>query len=404
MPGDAAPPGDGSGHEAESPALPARPRRRRRWLVVVLALAAVGGAFAFGALPRLRARKTVRNETTDLAVPNVSVIHPERAAPEQEIVLPGNVVAYGDTPLFARTNGFVKQWYVDIGARVKQGQLLAMIATPEVDQQLQQARGTLATGQANLRLAEETAQRFTELRATGAVSQQDFDNAMGALRANQATVRAEEASVRQLEQLQAFEQVRAPFDGIITVRNIDVGDLINAGASTTPGTELFHIVQSDKLRVYVNVPEPSSRNTRPGLVAELTFAILPTSRFTGTLVRTANAIEPSTRTLRIEIMVDNPSGILFAGAYAQVRFKVPIGRDIFLVPVAVLLFRREGLHVATVSNGQVVMKPVTPGRDFGDRIEIVHGLTADDTVVLNPPDSITAGEKVQIAPPTRMPY
>jgi RND family efflux transporter MFP subunit len=401
MPGDAAPPGD-AGHEASAP--PARPRRRRRWLAIALALAAVGAAFALGALPRLRERSTVRKETDELAIPTVSVIHPERAAPEQEIVLPGSVVAYGDTPIFARTNGYVKQWYVDIGARVKQGQLLALIATPEVDQQVQQARGTLAAGQANLRLAGETAQRFTELRATRAVSQQDVDTAMGGLRANQATVRAEEATLRQLEQLQAFQQVRAPFDGIITVRNIDVGDLINAGASATPGTELFHIVQSDKLRVYVNVPEPSSQNTRPGLVAELTFAILPTSRFTGKLVRTANAIEPSTRTLRIEIMVDNPTGILFAGAYAQVRFKVPIGRDIFLIPVAALMFRREGLHAATVSHGQIVMKPVTAGHDFGDRIEIVHGLAADDAVVMNPPDSIANGEKVQIAPPVRPPY
>jgi RND family efflux transporter MFP subunit len=401
MPGDVAPPGD-AGHEA--PAPPARPRRRRRWLAIALALAAVGAAFALGALPRLRERSTVRKETDELAIPTVSVIHPERAAPEQEIVLPGSVVAYGDTPIFARTSGYVKQWYVDIGGRVKQGQLLALIATPEVDQQVQQARGTLAAGQANLRLAGETAQRFTELRATRAVSQQDVDTAMGGLRANQATVRAEEATLRQLEQLQAFQQVRAPFDGIITVRNIDVGDLINAGASATPGTELFHIVQSDKLRVYVNVPEPSSQSTRPGLVAELTFAILPTSRFTGKLVRTANAIEPSTRTLRIEIMVDNPSGILFAGAYAQVRLKVPIGRDIFIIPVAALLFRREGLHAATVSNGQIVMKPLTAGHDFGDRIEIVRGLAADDAVVMNPPDSIANGEKVRIAPAIRQPY
>ena len=274
----------------------------------------------------------------------------------------------------------------------------------EIDQQVQQARSTLAVGQANLRLAQETAQRFTELRATRAVSQQDVDNAVGALRANQATVRAEQATLRQLEQLQAFEQVRAPFDGIITVRNIDVGDLINAGASATPGTELFHIVQSDKLRVYVNVPEPSAQATRPGLVADLSFAILPTSRFTGTLVRTANAIEPSTRTLRIEILVDNPAGILFAGAYAQVHLKVPIGRDVFLIPVAALLFRREGLHVATVASGKIVMKAVTPGHDLGDRIEIVQGLTADDAVVMNPPDSITAGEPVQIAPPVRPPY
>ncbi|HEX3760042.1 MAG TPA: efflux RND transporter periplasmic adaptor subunit [Kofleriaceae bacterium] len=372
--------------------------------MIVLALAAVGAAFAFGALPRLRERRTVRKETGELAIPTVSVIHPERAAPDQEIVLPGNVVAYGDTPIFARSNGYVRQWYVDIGARVKHGQLLAMIETPEVDQQVQQARSTLAAGQANLHLAEETARRFTELRSTHAVSQQDVDNAVGALRANQATVRAEQATLRQLEQLQAFEQVRAPFDGIVTVRNIDVGDLINAGANTTPGTELFHIVQSDRLRVYVNVPEPSSQATHPGLAVELTFAILPARRFTGTLVRTANAIEPATRTLRIEVLVDNPTGILFSGAYAQVRFKVPIGRDIFLIPVAALLFRREGLHVATVRGGQVVMKPVTAGHDFGDRIEIVHGLTGDDAVVMNPPDSITTGENVQIASPIHPPF
>jgi len=403
MPGDAAPP-EGAGPPTPSAPPPARPRRSRRWLAIALGLAVVGGAFALGVVPRLRERGAVRRETDELAVPTVSVIHPERAAPEQELVLPGNVVAYGDTPIFARTNGYVKQWYVDIGARVKQGELLAMIETPEIDQQLQQARGTLAAGQANLRLAEETAQRFTELRATRAVSQQDVDSALGALRANQATVRAEQAAVRQLAQLQAFEQVRAPFDGIVTVRNIDVGDLINAGASATPGTELFHIVQSDKLRVYVNVPEPSSQVTRPGLMADLTFAILPTRRFTGTLVRTANAIEPATRTLRTEIRVDNPTGILFAGAFAQVHLKVPIGRDIVIIPVATLLFRREGLHVATVSGGQIAMRAVTPGHDFGDRIEIVHGLSVDDAVVINPPDSITNGEKVQIAAPVRQPY
>jgi RND family efflux transporter MFP subunit len=387
-----------------SPAPTARPRRSRRWLWIVLALAVVGAAFAFGALPRIRARSTVRTETEELAIPTVSIIHPQREAPDQEIVLPGNVVAYGDTPIFARISGYVKRWYVDIGARVKQGQLLVLIATPEIDQQVQQVRSTLAVGRANLRLAEETARRFTELRTTRAVSQQDVDNAVGTLRANQATVRAEQAAVGQLEQLQAFQQVRAPFDGIITVRNIDVGDLINAGASATPGTELFHIVQSDKLRVYVNVPEPSAQAARPGLVADLRFAILPTNRFTGTLVRTANAIEPSTRTLRIEILVDNPAGILFAGAYAQVHLKVPIGRDAVLIPVAALLFRREGLHVATVSHGRIALTAVTPGHDLGDRIEIVHGLTTDDAVVMNPPDSITTGEQVRIAPPVHPSY
>lgn len=367
--------------------------------MILVVLVVLVGAFAFGALPRLRARKTVRQETTELAIPYVSVIHPERASPEQEIVLPGNVVAYGDAPIFARTNGYLQRWFVDIGAHVKKGQLLAIIATPEVDQQLLQARGTLAAGEANLRLSEMTAKRFTDLRTTHAVSQQDVDNAVGALKANQAAVQAEQAAVRQLEQLQSFEQVRAPFDGIITTRNVDVGDLINAGSSTIPHTELFHIVQPDKLRVYVNVPEAYSQTAKPGLAAELSFATLPVGNVTGKLVRTANAIEPSTRTLLSEILVDNPTGILFAGAYAQVHLKVPAAREVFIVPVAVLMFRKEGLHVATVSNGQIVMKPVTPGRDFGDRIEIVHGLVAEDAVVVNPPDSITTGEKVRIAKP-----
>ena len=342
------------------------PRRTKHYLVAVISLAILVSAVMFGLLPRVKARNTVRRESAELAVPNVSVVRPERAAPAQEIVLPANVQPYASAPIYARTNGYLKRWYFDIGAHVRKGQLLAEIETPEVDQQLQQARATLATAEANLHLSETTAERYTNLLKTNSVAQQDADNAVGAFKANQATVQAEEANVRQLQQLQSFEKVYAPFDGVITVRNTDVGALINSGSSGGAQTELFHMVQADILRVYVNVPETYSQAAKPGLTAELTLAEFPGRRFTGKLVRTADAIDPTARTLLAEIEVDNPSGTLLAGSYAEVHLKLPAARDVYTLPVETLFFRKNGLHVATVSDGQVVMKTVTPGRDFGD--------------------------------------
>jgi RND family efflux transporter MFP subunit len=404
MEGDETPHNEVSSREAQAPTPSAqKPRRARRWLVVVVALLIVAIAFVFGALPRINARKVVDAETAQLAVMYVSVIHPERAPMTRQIVVPGDVQAYASAPIFARTNGYLKRWYVDIGARVKKGQILALISAPEVDQQLQQARGSQAAAEANLRLSEATARRFTELRSTNAVSQQEVDNAVGAFQANQATLQAVHANVRQLEQLQSYEQVRAPFDGVISVRNTDVGDLINAGNSSTPNTELFHVVQADKLRVYVNLPETFSQTAKPGLTAQLTLGSFPGHTVTGKLVRTANAIEPSTRTLRAEIEVDNPTGALFAGAYAEVRLELPAARQVFSLPVEALLFRKDGLHVATVSNGQVVMRRITAGHDFGDHIEVVQGLVGDESVVMNPPDSITTGDHVKIAAPSAPP-
>jgi len=376
------------------------PRRRRHWLAMVVALVVVGGAFAFGALPRDAAARTVRAETAALAVPTVSVIHPARAPGGQELVLPGDAEPYNSAPIFARTNGYLTSWSADIGAHVTQGQLLAVIATPEIDQQLAQARGTLAVGEANLHLTDSTAKRYTELLKTHAVSQQDVDNAVGAFDAGRATVETNRANVRQLEQLQSFEQVRAPFDGVITARNAQIGELVNSGSSTTPQTELFHVVQIDKLRVYVKVPEASSQYATPGITADVVLASIPGRHFAARLVRTANAIDPTTRTLLVELEVDNPTGALLAGSYAEVHFKIGSNGDIYTLPVETLIFRKDGLQVATVNAGHVVMKSVTPGHDFGDHLEIVQGLDGNEAVVVNPPDFLSAGDAVTVAKST----
>jgi RND family efflux transporter MFP subunit len=372
-------------------------RRLTHWLAVVIVLAVVGGAFVFGALPRARADSTVRTETADLAVPTVSVIRPERATSARELVLPGDAQPYASAPIFARTSGYLKAWYADIGAHVKQGEVLAVIATPEIDQQLEQARGTLAVGEANLHLTDSTAKRYTELLKTHAVSQQDVDNAAGAYDASRATVDANRASVRQLEQLQSFEQVRAPFDGVITVRNAQIGELVNAGSSTTPQTELFHVVQVEKLRVYVKVPEASSQYAKPGIVSDVTLASVPGSHFTARLARTANAIDATTRTLLVELEVENPTGTLFAGSYAEVHLAISSASEVYTLPVETLIFRKDGLQVATVSGGHIVMKTVAPGHDFGDHLEIVQGLDGNESVVVNPPDFLSVGDAVRVA-------
>ncbi len=375
------------------------PRRRsRRWLVLAGAALLLLAAFLAGALPRTRARATVKMETEELAVPYVSVVRPQHVDPSQQIALPGDVAAWTSASIFARTDGYLERWYVDIGSRVKKGQLLATIASPEVDQELQQARALVAVSEANLKLSGITATRFTGLLKTKSVSQQETDNAVGTNAANGATVAANRANVQRLEALQSFQRVRAPFDGVISVRNIDVGDLINAGSSTALRTELFHIVRADKLRVYVSVPEAYARLITPDLTAEITMPTLPGRTFTGTLVRTANAIDPTTRTLQIQIEIDNPTGTLFAGAYAEVRLKVATAREAFILPVDTLIFRKEGLQVACVRDDRVEIKKVEPGHDFGDRIEIVHGLTGDEAVIMSPLDSISTGQQVRIAP------
>src|SRR6202171_2787013 len=298
-------------------------RAYRRWLGLAIALITVAGLLVSGIVSRVRARTTLKAETAQVALTAVSVVSPKQTAPAEEIILPGNVEPFITSPVYARTNGYLKKWYFDIGAHVKKGQLLAVIETPEVDQQLQQARSNLATAQANLELATITKTRYQGLLKTNAVSQQDADNAVGSYNANKAIVQADEAAVDQYAALVSFERVYAPFDGVITARNTDIGDLINSGSTANVKTDLFHIAQPGVLRVYVNVPEDFSQQTTPGLTAELKLAEFPGRTFTGKLVRTAEAINYTTRTLLAEVNVNNPSGELLTGAYAEVHFKVP---------------------------------------------------------------------------------
>jgi RND family efflux transporter MFP subunit len=369
---------------------------RKHWLVPLIVLLVVVGLLISGILSRVRHRATLRTEADQMAVTPVSVVLPKRTAPSQEIVLPANVQPFITSPIYAQASGYLKKWYFDIGAHVKKGQLLAVIQSPEVDQQLQQSRSNLLTSQANLELATITKTRYQGLLNSNAVSQQDVDNAVGTYNANKAIVLAGQANVRQLEALQAFEKVYAPFDGVITARNTDIGDLINTGNSGNVKTDLFHIAQPDKLRVFVDVPEQYSREVNPGLAAELTLAEFPSRQFPGVLVRTAEAINLSTRTLPIEIDVDNPTGTLLTGSYAEVHLKVPGPSSTYIIPANTLLFRAEGLQVAVMQGGKIVLKSVTPGHDLGNSIEIVAGLNADDQIVVNPPNSIVAGQEVKI--------
>jgi RND family efflux transporter MFP subunit len=375
-------------------------RSGKAWIALVVAAIAVAALLGSGIWSRVRAGATLRAETAQAAIPAVSVVSPKQAAPTDEIILPGNVQPFITSPIYARTNGYLKKWYFDIGAHVKQGQLLALIETPEVDQQLEQARSNLLTAQANLQLASITKTRYQGLLTSNAVAQQDVDNAVGTYNANAAIVEADKAAVQQYSALVSFEKVYAPFDGVITARNTDIGDLINSGSGSSVKTDLFHIAQPGKLRVYVNVPEEYSQGIKSGMTADLSLAEFPGRKFQGQLVRTADAINMTTRTLLIEIDVENPTGTLLTGSYAEVHLAVPTHTSTFLIPVNTLLFRTEGLRVGIVKDGKVVLATVTPGHDFGNDIEIVSGLKADDQVIVNPPDSIVSGQQVQIVQAT----
>ena len=372
-------------------------RPTKRWVIALVAFLIVVGVVISGIVPRVRARATVREETNRLAIPAVIVAQPKRSAPGQEVILPANVQAFKDAPVYARTNGYLKRWYVDIGAHVKAGQLLAEIDTPEVDQQFQQARADLSTAEANMHLSEITASRYQGLLKSDSVSQQDADNASGDFAAKRAIVQSAQANLRRLEQLVGFQKIEAPFAGVITARNTDIGQLINSGSSTGPKSELFHIAAPGKLRVYVNVPQVYSRVAKPGLKADLTLAEFPGRRFEGSLVRTADAIDLASRTLLVEIEVNNPSGELLTGSYAEVHLKLPGNISTFTIPVNTLLFRSEGLRVAVVNDGKANLIPVTLGRDFGSDVEVLTGLNGDEHLVVNPPDSLVSGQEVRLA-------
>src|SRR6202521_4899989 len=374
--------------------------KSRRWFILAIALIVTAALLAWGIRSRIRAGRTLSTETSQVAITPVSVVSPKQTAAAQEIILPGNVEPFINSPIYSRTNGYLKQWSADIGAHVKKGQLLAVIETPEVDQQLEQSLSNLNTAKANLALSEITKNRYEGLLKSNAVSQQDADNASGTYNANKAIVEANQANVKQLQALQSFEKIYAPFDGIVTARNTDIGDLINSGSSSAAKTDLFHIAQPGTLRVYVNVPEEYSQGIKPGMTADLSLAEFPGRKFQGKLVRTSEDINVTTRTLLIEIDVDNPSGTLLTGSYAEVHLAVPTQASTFLLPVNALLFRTEGLRVGVVKDGKVALTAVTPGHDFGNQIEIVAGLKPDDQVIVTPPDSIVSGQQVQIVQAT----
>jgi RND family efflux transporter MFP subunit len=365
-----------------------------------LAIGLLAGALGLGVVSGVRGRNTansaLRQTTAAAAIMPVNVIAPQKGAPTLEIRLPGTTQAFSDTPIFARTNGYVKAWHDDIGAHVKQGTLLAEIESPEVDQQLQQARADLATAQANLGQAQITADRWWTLLQSDSVSKQETDQALSALSASKATVESNAANVRRLEQLQGFEKIYAPFDGVITARNVDIGVLVNAGSTTTSGRELFHMAAIHTLRVFVAVPEIYSRAARPGTSATITLDEFPGRSFHGTLVRTANAIDLTSRTLNVEVDVDNPLGELLPGAYTFVHLALPAQVATVTVPANTLLFRAEGLQVAVVRNGQAQLVPVTIGRDYGATVEIRSGIEPTDQVILSPSDSLTSGTRVRI--------
>jgi RND family efflux transporter MFP subunit len=364
---------------------------------VLLALAVGVAVLVFkGIRTRVRAEAALVRETEKSAVLEVGVIRPTAGAPEDDLILPGEIQAFTDTPVYARTNGYLKRWYFDIGARVKAGDLLAEIETPEVDQQLRQARAELETAQANCRLAATTADRWQSLLQSDSVSHQETEEKVGDLAAKKAAEDAAGANVKRLEEMQSWERIYAPFDGVVTARNIDIGSLINAGSNGS-GKELFHVAAIREMRVYVQVPQAYSRAARPGTPAYLALAELPGRRFPGRIARTSNAIDPASRTLMVEVDVENRDGALLPGAYVQVHLKLRAADRTLTVPVNVLLFRSEGIGVAAVRDGRIALLPIAIGHDYGDSVEITSGVGPADRLIVNPPDSIVAGQAVQIS-------
>src|SRR6202171_5011899 len=370
--------------------------RGKALLLGAAAFAGIALLIYSGIHSRAAAESRLTKRTEEAAISTVAVVFPQEGAPTQEIVLPGNTQAFSDAPIYARTSGYLKRWYFDIGAHVQKGQLLAEIETPEVDQQLLQARADLDTAQANLNIAKITAPRWQDLGNDGSVSQQETDQAVNNLSAVRAAAESSAANVRRLEQLQSFEKIYAPFNGIINARNTDIGALIDAGASTQP-KELFHIAAIQKLRLYVSVPEVYSHSARPGAPATLTLDEFPGQTFHGTLVRNANSIDIASRTLLVEVDVENPTGQLLPGAYVFVHLKLPDQTRSVTIPSNALIFRQEGLQVGLVRNGKAELVPVKISRDYGNSVEIVSGLQPTDAVIVDPSDSLVAGMPVRLS-------
>jgi multidrug efflux pump subunit AcrA (membrane-fusion protein) len=402
---------------AQKHSLQPTPQATRRTVTILVVLFIIAVVIAItGIIPRMHARAALRKETDNMAVPDVAVVSPQIGQPMQEVLLPGTIQAHGSAPIYARTNGYVKAWYHDIGAHVSKGELLAVIETPELDRQVDEARANLNTAKANLGLAQVTAQRYEGLRGTEAVSKQSIDTATQTESAQSASVAVAQQSLNQLLEMQSFERVYAPFDGIVTARNVDVGQLVDSGSnggtgsSSNPGgnvsaegnvlngpQELFHISSMDTVRIFVNVPGVYVSEARPGVKTNIDVPGYPGRIFKGTIVRTAHAIDLNTRTLLVEVDIPNPKHELLPGAYGQVHLQLPITHPALIVPVDALLFRSEGLRVVTVdAQNHAHLQVITVGRDWGTKIEVLTGLTAQDRVINNPPDSITENEAVHM--------
>ena len=378
-----------------------RSGKRLLWfLVIPMVLAA--SAF-FGVQARQQQSQQLAETTKSLEVQPVNVIHPQRGQSSSDLTLPGMIQAFSQSPIYARVDGYVRTWYVDIGAHVAKGQLLAEIDAPEVDQQLNQAQAMLKQAETSLELAKTTAPRYQELIKTNSVSQQEVDQNNQNLAAQAANVQAATAAVSRLEQMQGFEKIVAPFDGVITQRKTDFGDLVNAGNAGV-GRELFQISQNSVVRVFVTVPEEFSQQVRTGTKASMDLTSLPNRRFAAAVTRTTEAIDANSRTLTVELDVPNPSGQLLPGAYASVHFRLPLGVAPLVLPASTILFQAEGPQVGVVSSqSQVELRRVTLGHDFGDTIEVLTGVRPADAVIANPPDSLTNGMRVAVqsapAPP-----
>lgn len=372
-----------------------RPARRTGLLVgVVILVLLVAGAITI--ISKFSEKKALAAETERLAIPSVSVTHPKQEQSQEELVLPATVQAYKESPIYARTNGYLLHWNKDIGSHVSKGELLADIDTPEVDQELLQARATRQQTQAQLGLAKISAERWENLRKTDSVSQQEVDQQVSGYQQAQANLAAAEANVHRLEEMESFKRIYAPFTGVLTKRLIDVGALINAGNGGA-NRELFDVAQVDPLRVYVNVPQTYSPLIQIGMKAFLVQDEYAGQKFAGKVVRTSDAIDPASRTLLTEIDVPNPTGKILPGAYAQVHFDAKVNAPRLTVPINTLLFRAEGPRAAVVdSNHKVHLRPITIGRDYGSAVEVVSGLEANDQVVVNPADSLEDGQQVKI--------
>lgn len=370
-----------------------RRRFSMKWLLLILVLLVGAGTYFFGIQPRLVARADLKKETASATVTSVAVTRPKMANAVQELLLPGNVQPFSDTAIYARTPGYLKRWHADIGKRVKAGELLAEIDAPELDDQLAQAKADHATAEANYRFAESSAARWEALLKTDSVSRQEVDEKRNDMAARRAVLDSTRYNVSRLEKLQSYKRLYAPFEGVITARNVDVGMLIDAGGGAR---ELFHIAATKRMRVFVNVPQQNARDLAPGAAAELTLAEFPGRRFKATVSRSTQSIDASARTLITELDVDNASGELLPGSYVQVHLKLGSPQPALLLPINTLQFRAEGVMVAVVQGDKVVLAPIKLGRDFGNEVEVVSGITAADSIVVNPSDSLVSGAQVRV--------